>query len=202
MKTFLLILLFAIAWNSPSFGGITMFYPDGGEVLEPGTTYNIRWNVEAVSEKIDITLWDAITGKSLVVAENIPAASGRYEWSVPALIGDRFRIIITGHDDCKSCKHQTLSETFFAIMPSDEVLSYSERKSLGVKNITLGAYPNPFFERRSSVLHFLVKGMSILLSLILFMGRCSLPVTVSWRQANIRFRLMVHRFHRDPIFAA
>ena len=69
---------------------ITVLYPNGGEVLQKGTTQMIKWNSTNVS-KIYIKLGkgnDTYHGSEGMITDVIPNVGGYYKWTIPTTLPD------------------------------------------------------------------------------------------------------------------
>ena len=74
-----------LAPTTPSAGvGITVIYPNGGEVLKAETQQTLTWNSSnAGTSNVDVTLLDGNTGNyAATIARGIPN-TGSYSWSAP-----------------------------------------------------------------------------------------------------------------------
>jgi len=80
-------------------GSLKVLSPNGGEVLKTGETHEIIWEAYGI-EEVYISLVSG--GKEFGILAAIPAAQGRYEWTVPDMSGwkdsglqpDNFKIFI------------------------------------------------------------------------------------------------------------
>lgn len=71
---------------------LTLHSPNGGEYLAAGGTRTISWTADASVETVSIE-FSADDGETWQeIAASVPAASGAYAWTVPALPTDRGRI--------------------------------------------------------------------------------------------------------------
>jgi len=74
---------------SPAF--IDVIWPAGEENLENRHYYYILWEAQGV-ENVSIEL--KTPGSARVIAENVPAAEGRWYWNTGSIAGDSYRIRI------------------------------------------------------------------------------------------------------------
>ncbi|MFZ3099729.1 MAG: hypothetical protein WA103_00645 [Minisyncoccales bacterium] len=74
---------------SPAF--VDVIWPAGGEKLENRHYYYILWEARGV-ENVSIEL--KTPGSTRVIAENVPAAEGRWYWNTGSIAGDSYRIRI------------------------------------------------------------------------------------------------------------
>lgn len=69
---------------------LNLLYPAGGENLQSGRTYDIRWNSSGVSRvRID---YSADAGGSWTPLVQTDAAAMQYKWKVPAISGNNFKL--------------------------------------------------------------------------------------------------------------
>ncbi len=74
---------------SPAF--VDVIWPAGEENLENRHYYYILWEAQGV-ENVSIEL--KTPGSTRVIAENVPAAEGRWYWNTGGIAGDSYRIRI------------------------------------------------------------------------------------------------------------
>ncbi len=77
----------------PSGNTIRITSPNGGEELEPGTQYQIKWTGSITFEKIDIEYYN---GSQWVVIVNGTEDDGSYNWTVPDVATANARLWIKG----------------------------------------------------------------------------------------------------------
>ncbi len=118
---------------------IKILSPNGGDQLEYGKTYIIKWESEGVN-KINIGLedWTGIIAgdnyKHCYVAKDVPASAGEYYWTVqscPQNIGNRFRLYITdvmGPEQGNSHQAEDLSDNYFSISNKEGNTGISREK--------------------------------------------------------------------------
>jgi hypothetical protein len=73
--------------------------PSGGSTdtpVMPGSAVTIGWTRLFEDAKVDILIWDANTSTTYVVARNVVAAAGEYQWIVPPNFpeGSRYRVVV------------------------------------------------------------------------------------------------------------
>ncbi|MCH8027440.1 MAG: thrombospondin type 3 repeat-containing protein [candidate division Zixibacteria bacterium] len=82
-------------------GHVTLSDPNGGETLEVGSTYTIRWSIAISHNLQNWDLWYSTTGAGgpwLVIAMNLPAGSQSvgsihtYDWAVPDNQSNQVRV--------------------------------------------------------------------------------------------------------------
>lgn len=79
---------------TPSFSHVDLLVPNGGEVLNPGSTFAVQWRVKIKHNQLDWDLWYSTTSNSgpwTSIAMNLPPGSfavgsiHTYDWTVPAI---------------------------------------------------------------------------------------------------------------------
>ena len=77
---------------------VTVCYPNGGESLRAGKTYNIKWASSGINN-VSIKLYKGGVRKA-TIASKVAAASGSYSWTVPAsqALGSDYQIVISSVD--------------------------------------------------------------------------------------------------------
>ncbi len=97
---------------------IVVLAPIGGERYTAGETCSIHWHAADDVGTIDLLLWDASKGNSRLIASDLPARKGAYEWLIPTqLNGERFRLRVDAAD---ITGQYGISANFFAILPGEE----------------------------------------------------------------------------------
>lgn len=121
--TILIILILAILgyWLYFLLGEkkLQLLFPNGGEILEAGETYTIRWRAKKI-DKIGIVLFegnDVERGKWIV--ENFPAKEGKYDWKIfvwekPS---DDYKIAIFEYPFTKKGKIDSSDKSFTIVGP-------------------------------------------------------------------------------------
>jgi lysophospholipase L1-like esterase len=70
---------------------ITVQRPNGGESWSVGMTHTIRWTTTG-STAVDLLYQTSPEFGWLTIAQNVPASSGRYEWTVPNTVTSAARV--------------------------------------------------------------------------------------------------------------
>ncbi|NCA84494.1 MAG: T9SS type A sorting domain-containing protein [Clostridia bacterium] len=98
---------------------LVVTYPNGGENLYRGTTYNITWNFAEFAGNIDIELINT-AGANEVLAEEIDVTLQSWEWTIPAdqIIGTSYYIQIS---DAATHTLTDMSDAAFSIIDEPEV---------------------------------------------------------------------------------
>lgn len=93
---------------------LKIIYPNGGEVWEGGRPYNISWEAQDISGNIEIKMKGGSgPGGWYTVSPSIPAAEGRFQYTVPDNLGwDEFKIHIRSLDS----QFQDASDSTFTII--------------------------------------------------------------------------------------
>ncbi len=88
---------------SPSFSPITIVYPVSGAKLVQGEVSTIRWQTNNYNGNLSLHLVDFRAGPNYrLIASNVPAHLGQYEWRVPRDIvpgNEAFVVEIRGEND-------------------------------------------------------------------------------------------------------
>ena len=93
---------------------IDILYPNGGEKLENGKSYYIRWESKGV-KNLNIELVTPENGTT--IARNVTAADGRYSWYTDNISGNDYRIKI--FDSSNSSVSDTSNAKFLVFDNSD-----------------------------------------------------------------------------------
>jgi hypothetical protein len=98
---------------------LAVTFPNGGENLYRGMTYNITWNYSAFSGNIDIELINT-AGSNEMLAENIDVTLQTWEWIIPAgqTIGNSYYVQIA---DASTQTLTDISDAAFSIIDIPEV---------------------------------------------------------------------------------
>ena len=105
---------------------ISILSPNGKEKWQYGNNYTIKWESKGINKiKIYLEDWEGVIAgdnyKSCVVADNIPASSGKYSWTIkncPISTGDSFimRIVdVRGVEQGYSQQAEARSYDYFSI---------------------------------------------------------------------------------------
>ncbi len=90
---------------------LTLLHPNGGEALQPRTKVNMEWeakNVESILIEFSINAGANWT----IIAENVPASLGLYEWEVPRRNSGQCLVRLT---DERNAAVQAQSAAFFSV---------------------------------------------------------------------------------------
>ena len=138
---------------------IEVIFPNGGEKLVKGNTYDITWESKGIEHPITL----AIIGSSdyLEIASYIPASSGKYSWTVPYFKneGGVYKIEIL---DLSSMDVRGFSDNYFSIIsdptsPSIIILSPNGGEKLEIgKTYDITWQANGIQEVDITLLHGLV----------------------------------------------
>jgi len=101
--------------NFPMEPSLTLTYPNGGEYLQQGQTYNITWYALSYSGTTKIELLDG-SGGSTVLAPSVNAGDFMWTWNVPAAqpLGNQYKIKIT---DTSTGIPSDESDAVFSVIP-------------------------------------------------------------------------------------
>ena len=85
----------------PAWAHVTLLAPNGGEVLEVGSTFTVRWQINIAHNLLNWDLWYSTTGAGgpwIEIAMDLPPGSGSagsihtYDWTVPNAVSDQVRV--------------------------------------------------------------------------------------------------------------
>ncbi len=94
-RGFLLIPVFSLLLASSASGHVILDDPNGGEELEVGSVFTIKWRIQISHNLQNWDLWYSTTGSGgpwTMLATNLPAGSGAvgsvhtYDWTVPNVV--------------------------------------------------------------------------------------------------------------------
>ena len=99
---------------------IEITFPNGGETLYQGNTYDLTWNANDISGDISIYLQQGEETNLTLITESTPVADESYSWSVWSSIepGDDFKIFVTNPESIED-----FSDDFFSIVAGDELIA-------------------------------------------------------------------------------
>ena len=104
--------------------GLKLVYPNGGNILNPGTTETIRWNANSLPGGSTLSLEYTIDNGTtwIPIAAGITGATTRFNWMVPSTVTSQARIRVSqtwpfGISD--------MSDTVFAILGPPQGLAAS-----------------------------------------------------------------------------
>lgn len=102
-------------WNIAQIPTITILYPNGGEFLQQGQTYNITWLASLFTGTVKIELIEGAV-VSQVLAASVNSADLSWTWNIPANqpTGSQFKIRIT---NTAAGTPVDESNDFFSIIP-------------------------------------------------------------------------------------
>ena len=93
-----LALVAALALGTAAYGHVLLLDPNGGEVLQVGSTFTVKWQVTGGNyNPLNWDLWYSTAGAGgpwLELAYNLPAGSGAngsihtYDWTVSPVVDD------------------------------------------------------------------------------------------------------------------
>ena len=83
--------------GADEYSPISVFFPNGGEALDIGSTYDIEWNFEGLIESVSIA-YSTDSGETWVQMESEYPNQGLYPWIIPDTPSEFCRIKITDSD--------------------------------------------------------------------------------------------------------
>lgn len=111
---------------TPAKAHVTLLEPNGGEVLEVGSNYTIRWTVAIPHDLQNWDLWYSSTGAGgpwTVVAMNLPGGDPNlgsihtYDWTVPDNQSNQIRVRV--RMDNSGVDYEDISDADFTIVQLD-----------------------------------------------------------------------------------
>jgi hypothetical protein len=95
---------------------ITVLSPNGGEKLEAGKIYDIKWAVSGAVDKVIIYLYDfAGTVGTDILAYDIAAYGGQYSWVIPSEMNSGSMLRIAVRDSLFQQQIYGISDNYFSI---------------------------------------------------------------------------------------
>lgn len=81
---------------------IAQVEPSGGlqaVTLTSGAPVQITWEDDLQAPRVDLALWNGDEGRETLIATNIEATPGLYQWQIPSSIspGERYRFVVRDH---------------------------------------------------------------------------------------------------------
>ncbi|MBM2840186.1 MAG: hypothetical protein HW412_714 [Bacteroidetes bacterium] len=126
-----------LSGNGILVGTLSVMSPNGGEVWIVGTMHNIMWSSSLV-DYVNI-VYRVLPGNNWrSVAQNVPAASGSYAWTVPNAPADQVLVRIVSATDLEVIDE---SNSPFTIQSATSVI---EGGGIPTAHELAQNYPNPF----------------------------------------------------------
>lgn len=103
---------------------VNLLAPNGGEVLQVGSVFTIRWTIQIAHNLQNWDLWYSPTGPTgpwTTIAMNLPAGSGlvgsihTYDWTVPNVVDDS--VWVRARMDNSATDYYDVSYSPFSIVP-------------------------------------------------------------------------------------
>ena len=101
---------------------ITVISPNGGEILEAGQSYTIKWTSKNIQKDgvLNIAVVEKETGVNNYIASNIKVKKNKYAWKIPHSIASgeyKIRVFCTIKDSDYGCSSESKDESdnFFMI---------------------------------------------------------------------------------------
>lgn len=96
-----LLALVCIGFTNPALGHVILDAPNGGEVLQSGSTFTITWHIQIAHSLQNWDLWYSTTGSGgpwITIAMNLPPGDPSagsvhtYDWTVPNAPSEQARV--------------------------------------------------------------------------------------------------------------
>jgi len=117
------VLIVAVLASAGTVGAhVELDYPNGGEVLEAGTTAVIEWHVLISHATLNWDLWYSLTGPGgpwIIIAEDLPpgditaGAVHTFDWSVPGSQSNEVRVRVRQDND--GLDYEDISDDDFTV---------------------------------------------------------------------------------------
>jgi hypothetical protein len=101
LRGFVLVLGVVFALPDASYAHVVLDDPNGGEVLETGSTFTVTWHIAISHALQNWDLWYSTTGSGgpwIVIATNLPPGSNAvgsvhtYDWTIPDALSTQVRV--------------------------------------------------------------------------------------------------------------
>lgn len=128
-----LLACFVVALPNPACGHVTLNDPNGGEVVEVGTTFTIEWQIVVAHELENWDLWYSNSGEGgpwieiaidLLPGLRAEGSINTYEWTVPNDPTGQARIRV--RMDNSGTDYEDISNSDFAIETGGPIPTVSE----------------------------------------------------------------------------
>lgn len=101
---------------SDNTSNINILKPNGGEIITAGSSYNIEWNSQEISDvKIEFS---EDNGTHWITVIDSMISTGIYQWEVPSILSSQCRIKIT---DLFNSQNFDISDNMFTIQSSKSI---------------------------------------------------------------------------------
>lgn len=116
---------FSVLVTVPIQAHVILLNPNGGEQLEVGSVYTIRWQIQISHNLLNWDLAYSVDGAGgpwIEIVSNLPAGSGavgsihNYNWTIPDTVSDQVRVRVIM--DNSGMDYQDISNGNFSIIPA------------------------------------------------------------------------------------
>lgn len=136
MKKTLLLSLIGMVLSTASYAHVGLKSPTGGEVLAPGSTVTISWEILIEHNTLNWDLYYSVDGGEtwITIKEDIPVETLSYDWAVPHVQTSEGRVRIV-MDNGEEGTYEDSSENFTIGVLTGVIEPADEQK--------ISLYPNP-----------------------------------------------------------
>lgn len=116
----------------PPSASVRVLAPNGGETLDPGSQYTVKWDSAGVNNVL--IEYSTNNGENWVFLDSVAADGGVYEWTVPDVYSDVCLVRVTGDGsgDNPSDQSDNVFSIHGTVQSSIEVLNPNGGENLGV----------------------------------------------------------------------
>jgi hypothetical protein len=126
----------ALSGTGTLVASVSVVAPNGGEVWQVGSIHNIMWSSALVTD-VNLLYKLSSSGTWIPIANNVPAGSGSYAWTIPNSPGQASVRIVNASDAAILDE----SDGPFSIQPATSVI---ELGGIPTTYELVQNYPNPF----------------------------------------------------------
>ncbi|MCH8824535.1 MAG: hypothetical protein IH984_13625 [Planctomycetes bacterium] len=125
VSVLLVVAVASLAIAKPASAHVVLDMPNGGEMLEVGSTFTIQWHITHSDFLQNWDLWYSTTGAAgswIPIATNLPAGSGAvgsvhtYDWEIPDTPSDQVRVRV--RMDNLYTDYEDISNANLSIIPA------------------------------------------------------------------------------------
>lgn len=149
---------FVVALPNPARGHVTLNDPNGGEVMEVGTTFTIEWQIAIAHSLQNWDLWYSNSGAGgpwMEIAMDLPPGDPTvgsihtYEWTVPDDPTDQARIRV--RMDNSGTDYEDISNADFTIETGDPSVPTVSACGLSVMTLLMLTAGTLVYRRRRAI---------------------------------------------------
>lgn len=187
---------------------IRIVFPNGGEVLEIGKSYNISWENYIGNEPLTIAIEVTTSNGAKYqkrIAENIPAAeSGSYNWTATSeMIGNKYKIEVYPEGDRPLVGR---SNEFFSITGEPFIIinSPQQLEEIATSSLKVSGKVRKILSEGEFILRFTDQSSALLIEKIIKVENCdwivgewcNFEVDLSFEQEKIKDTIVMLNFYQ------